>query len=37
MAVPFALFCALLAVTLRGRNNDIYFQIGLTMLIGLAA
>jgi len=37
MAVPFALFGALLAISLRGLNNDIYFQIGLTMLIALAA
>jgi multidrug efflux pump len=37
MAVPFALFGALLAVMLRGLNNDVYFQIGLTMLIALAA
>ncbi|RKP49727.1 efflux RND transporter permease subunit [Pararobbsia silviterrae] len=37
MAVPFALFGALLAVLLRGLDNDIYFQIGLTMLIALAA
>ena len=37
MAVPFALFGAMLAVLLRGLNNDIYFQIGLTMLIALAA
>jgi multidrug efflux pump len=31
------LFGALLAVLLRGLENDIYFQIGLTMLIALAA
>jgi len=37
MAVPFALFGALLAILLRGLDNDIYFQIGLTMLIALAA
>ncbi|WP_343672232.1 multidrug efflux RND transporter permease subunit [Paraburkholderia heleia] len=37
MAVPFALFGALLAILLRGLNNDVYFQIGLTMLIALAA
>jgi multidrug efflux pump len=37
MAVPFALFGALLAVMLRGLNNDVYFQIGLTMLVALAA
>lgn len=37
MAVPFALAGALLAVLLRGMQNDIYFQIGLITLIGLAA
>ena len=37
MAVPFALTGALLAVLLRGMPNDIYFQIGLITLIGLAA
>jgi multidrug efflux pump len=37
MTVPFALFGALLAILLRGLNNDVYFQIGLTMLIALAA
>jgi multidrug efflux pump len=37
MAVPFAIFGALLAILLRGLNNDIYFQIGLTMLVALAA
>jgi multidrug efflux pump len=37
MAVPFALVGALLAVLLRGMPNDIYFQIGLITLIGLAA
>ncbi|SEJ61689.1 efflux RND transporter permease subunit [Paraburkholderia diazotrophica] len=37
MAVPFALFGALLAIMLRGLNNDVYFQIGLTMLVALAA
>ena len=36
-AVPFALFGALVAILLRGLNNDIYFQIGLTTLVGLAA
>lgn len=36
-AVPFALFGALLAILMRGLNNDIYFQIGLTMLVALAA
>ncbi|SHO61538.1 multidrug efflux pump [Pseudoxanthobacter soli DSM 19599] len=37
LAVPFALFGALVAVYLRGINNDVYFQIGLVTLIGLAA
>ena len=37
LAVPFALFGALLAVLLRGLENDVYFQIGLTMLVALAA
>jgi multidrug efflux pump len=37
LAVPFALFGALLAVLLRGLSNDVYFQIGLTMLVALAA
>lgn len=37
MAVPFALAGAFLAVLLRGMTNDIYFQIGLITLIGLAA
>ncbi|MES2098470.1 MAG: multidrug efflux RND transporter permease subunit [Pseudomonadota bacterium] len=37
LAVPFALLGALLFVWLRGMENDIYFQIGLVVLIGLAA
>jgi len=37
MAVPFALAGALLAVFIRGMPNDIYFQIGLITLVGLAA
>lgn len=37
MAIPFAMTGALLAVLTRGMNNDIYFQIGLITLIGLAA
>ena len=37
MAVPFGLFGALLAVWLRGMENDVYFQIGLLTLVGLAA
>ncbi len=37
LAVPFALLGALGFVFLRGMDNDIYFQIGLIVLIGLAA
>nr|WP_314075406.1 multidrug efflux RND transporter permease subunit [uncultured Roseococcus sp.] len=37
LAVPFGLFGALLAVWLRGLTNDIYFQVGLITLVGLAA
>jgi multidrug efflux pump len=37
LAVPFALFGALLAIALRGIPNDVYFQIGLITLIALAA
>ncbi|MBS1190863.1 MAG: Hydrophobe/amphiphile efflux [Rhodocyclaceae bacterium] len=37
MAVPFAMFGALALVFARGMPNDIYFQIGLVVLIGLAA
>ncbi|MDR0666435.1 MAG: multidrug efflux RND transporter permease subunit [Campylobacteraceae bacterium] len=36
-AVPFAVFGSILAVWLRDISNDIYFQIGLLVLIGLAA
>ena len=36
-AVPFAVFGAVLAIFLRGIDNDVYFQIGLVTLIGLAA
>jgi multidrug efflux pump len=37
LAVPFALFGALVAIWLRGLSNDVYFQIGLVTLIGLAS
>ncbi|MFZ3321053.1 MAG: multidrug efflux RND transporter permease subunit [Usitatibacter sp.] len=37
LAVPFAVLGALGLVFLRGMENDIYFQIGLVVLIGLAA
>src|SRR5262249_10535428 len=36
-ALPFGTFGALLAVHLRGLTNDVYFQIGLVTLLGLAA
>ena len=36
-AVPFAVFGAIVAVWLRGIENDLYFQVGLVTLIGLAA
>jgi multidrug efflux pump subunit AcrB len=37
LAVPLALFGALLALWLRNRQIDVYSQIGFVMLIGLAA
>jgi multidrug efflux pump len=37
LAVPFALFGAIAAIWMRGTENDVYFQIGLTVLIALAA
>jgi hydrophobe/amphiphile efflux-1 (HAE1) family protein len=37
MAVPFAVLGALSFVAARNLENDIYFQIGLVVLIGLAA
>src|SRR5690606_8372339 len=37
LAVPFAVLGALLLVWVRGMENDIYFQLGLVVLIGLAA
>jgi hydrophobe/amphiphile efflux-1 (HAE1) family protein len=36
-ALPFGTFGALAAVWLRGMTNDVYFQIGLVTLLGLAA
>ena len=36
-AVPFALFGAILATWIRGLENDIYFQVGLLVLIALSA
>ncbi|HAV75056.1 MAG TPA: hydrophobe/amphiphile efflux-1 family RND transporter, partial [Limnobacter sp.] len=37
LAMPFGLFGALLAVWMRDMTNDVYFQIGLVTLLGLAA
>jgi HAE1 family hydrophobic/amphiphilic exporter-1/multidrug efflux pump len=37
LALPFGTFGALAAVSLRGLTNDVYFQIGLVTLLGLAA
>ena len=37
LAVPFAVFGAVIATHLRGLENDIYFQVGLLVLAGLAA
>jgi multidrug efflux pump len=37
LAVPFAVAGALAFVFVRGLENDLYFQIGLVVLIGLAA
>jgi multidrug efflux pump len=37
LAMPFGTFGALAAVSLRGLTNDVYFQIGLVTLLGLAA
>jgi len=37
LALPFGTFGALAAVYLRGFTNDVYFQIGLVTLLGLAA
>ena len=37
MSVPFAILGALLATWMRGLQNDLYFQVGLVTLIGLAA
>ena len=36
-AVPFGILGALTAIWLRGLENDVYFQIGLLVLIGLGA
>ena len=37
MSVPFAVLGALVATWIRGLENDLYFQVGLVTLIGLAA
>jgi hydrophobe/amphiphile efflux-1 (HAE1) family protein len=37
MALPFGTFGALAAVYMRNLTNDVYFQIGLVTLLGLAA
>lgn len=37
MAVPFGIIGALVATWARGLENDVYFQIGLLVMIGLAA
>ncbi|MFN6474479.1 MAG: efflux RND transporter permease subunit [Nostoc sp. SerVER01] len=37
LSVPLAIFGALIAQSLRGFSNDVYCQIGLLMLIGLAS
>lgn len=37
LAVPYAFLGAMTAIWLRGTANDIYFQIGLLVLIGLTA
>ncbi|MFC4252802.1 efflux RND transporter permease subunit [Sinimarinibacterium flocculans] len=36
-AVPFAVFGAALAIWMRGLEVDLYFQVGMLVLIGLAA
>lgn len=37
LSVPFAVFGAILAIFLRSYDSDIYVQIGMVLLIGLAA
>jgi multidrug efflux pump len=37
LALPFGTFGALAAITIAGLTNDVYFQIGLVTLLGLAA
>ena len=37
LAVPYAFLGAMIAIWMRGSPNDIYFQIGLLVLVGLTA
>ncbi|NIH11399.1 MAG: efflux RND transporter permease subunit [Serratia symbiotica] len=37
LVLPLGIIGALLAATLRGMNNDVYFQVGLLTTIGLSA
>jgi multidrug efflux pump len=37
LGVPFGVLSAILAIWLRGMPNDVYFQVGLFAVIGLAA
>ena len=37
LVVPLGVIGALLAATLRGLNNDVYFRVGLLTTIGLSA
>ncbi|MBI3902715.1 MAG: efflux RND transporter permease subunit [Nitrosomonadales bacterium] len=37
LVVPIGLLGALAAVTMRGLSNDVYFKVGLIVIIGLAA
>ena len=37
MVVPLGLLGAVVAVSLRGLTNDVYFQVGLLTTMGLAA
>jgi multidrug efflux pump len=37
LVVPLGIFGAVLAVTLRGLPNDVYFKVGLIAIIGLSA
>ncbi|ARD59345.1 multidrug efflux RND transporter permease [Kosakonia radicincitans DSM 16656] len=37
MVVPLGVFGSLLAITLRGLENDVYFQVALLTIIGLSA